>query len=1037
MDNKSGFVNQERMEFELFHVKRRITAASHWKKNGTDIYYKEGNVGIGLINPAYDLDVTGNINYTDTIYYGGNAFIQQPADRNLFIGVGILGAGLNALYSLTIGDKNVGIGVHALYALTTDSRNTCVGYYAGALFATFGENSCFGAYAGARATKESGTYLGYQAGYTSGRTLSGVGNTYVGRQAGAGTTTGYNNSCFGFLAGSGITEGLQNVCIGRTSGSNLTTGDENTFLGHGAGAFPGQGNINYSIALGTNAQCTASNQMVIGATGRAITNIYVSEGVTNASPVAFTLQTTGATGSNGPGANFNLAGGKATGNAASGEVVFKTSTVGSSGSTLQSLAEIARVGTDGIYIKNQKELRFYDNGNYVGFKAPGLGADKIWVLPATDGSNLHFLQTDGSGNLTFASGISGIGANEINDTHIDWGLSATQVNADDMPYTSGETVHKMFDESLNSGLMHDCIIVDAGTLDITWPATQIFDASVDSEVDINSGSGTCTDNLTNYLIWTSGSTLTLGTTPPDDSANEIGIAHIVCMGNDIWAIHQEDRIYVREYEISAAMGQMFPAIVTNGLIVSEDTDGTNAFDLTISTGVYYVNGHLRKSVTGFNSRATNLVRWYHSSGVWTSDTNHSISNTQWDDPAKVGGQGLETVSASKYYAHVIFLVESTIHVVYPDAEYNTIAQAVEGGGGNKPPGFLDEPLLMCIVMKGNDAALPTAGGERWIDLRPLTTGSVNAGIVTDHGNLSGLTDIADHPGYVTHSLATAANDFLVASGSGVIIKKTLAETGAILEADIQHDNIQGVTANQHIDWTSTASNFNTSGTINGGTNLYLGTDDIQFGRIYLYGHATGSPIGGEVQFYTAADHDSSVENYYISVYTDAFYISRMGHNDIILDSSGNVTLFGTISAASGSTITGTLSSGNIIMTAAAPAIFSNTSDGSDNKRLLLGGGGGAFQNRGANIECRGNEYATGAGELRFQAGNAASGTIGFYTEAANLKLLIAKTGAATFSSSVRANGGFSDGANVGIDATFINGDGATVTVSGGIITSIV
>ena len=33
---------------------------------------------------------------------------------------------------------------------------------------------------------------------------------------------------------------------------------------------------------------------------------------------------------------------------------------------------------------------------------------------------------------------------------------------------------------------------------------------------------------------------------------------------------------------------------------------------------------------------------------------------------------------------------------------------------------------------------------------------------------------------IKHALATAANDFLVASGSGVYVKKTLAETKTIL-----------------------------------------------------------------------------------------------------------------------------------------------------------------------------------------------------------------------------------------------------------------
>jgi len=42
---------------------------------------------------------------------------------------------------------------------------------------------------------------------------------------------------------------------------------------------------------------------------------------------------------------------------------------------------------------------------------------------------------------------------------------------------------------------------------------------------------------------------------------------------------------------------------------------------------------------------------------------------------------------------------------------------------------------------------------------------------------------------------------------------------------------------------------------------------------------------------------------------------------------------------------------------------------------------------------------------------------------------------ATFSGVVRADGGFSDGASAGIDTTFLDQDGNTITVSGGIITA--
>ncbi len=59
------------------------------------------------------------------------------------------------------------------------------------------------------------------------------------------------------------------------------------------------------------------------------------------------------------------------------------------------------------------DLRFGDNddSNYVGFKAPAtVSADKIWTLPATDGTSGQVLSTNGSGVLSWASGAGGGGA---------------------------------------------------------------------------------------------------------------------------------------------------------------------------------------------------------------------------------------------------------------------------------------------------------------------------------------------------------------------------------------------------------------------------------------------------------------------------------------------------------------------------------------------------------------------------------------------------------------------------------------------------
>lgn len=66
-----------------------------------------------------------------------------------------------------------------------------------------------------------------------------------------------------------------------------------------------------------------------------------------------------------------------------------------------------------------------------------------------------------------------------------------------------------------------------------------------------------------------------------------------------------------------------------------------------------------------------------------------------------------------------------------------------------------------------------------------TTGVTKAVI---EGVLTGDINSHSHSTYILHSLATAANDFLVASGAGVFIKKTVAQVKAILGFTDPADN---------------------------------------------------------------------------------------------------------------------------------------------------------------------------------------------------------------------------------------------------------
>jgi len=75
-----------------------------------------------------------------------------------------------------------------------------------------------------------------------------------------------------------------------------------------------------------------------------------------------------------------------------------------------------------LYIHGRNELRFYDNGNYVGFEAPVLAADQIWVLPDADGNAYDVMMTDGAGALTWKAvleGVTGRVTYDASGVHID------------------------------------------------------------------------------------------------------------------------------------------------------------------------------------------------------------------------------------------------------------------------------------------------------------------------------------------------------------------------------------------------------------------------------------------------------------------------------------------------------------------------------------------------------------------------------------------------------------------------------------------
>lgn len=244
---------------------------------------------------------------------------------------------------------------------------------------------------------------------TSGNTSLSVGNgsttnhnaTAIGYQASAGAV---GSTALGFRANSAGTNGIS-IGNASVSGSGISIGTlasnvaNNVVIGHNAFAGAGQYNVvlggeanvtgnsvrsaivgraanggsnsvalgeqsqaaSSSIAIGQSAQTTAANQLVIGSATTPISQGYIGNGVTAASPQGFTLSATGGSGTNIAGADLLFAGGRGTGVGAGGDIVLQTASAGGSGSILNPLTERLRIGSGGVNSISGDRTGVYSN----------------------------------------------------------------------------------------------------------------------------------------------------------------------------------------------------------------------------------------------------------------------------------------------------------------------------------------------------------------------------------------------------------------------------------------------------------------------------------------------------------------------------------------------------------------------------------------------------------------------------------------------------------------------------------------------------
>jgi len=227
------------------------------------------------------------LTFTDTndiLVVGSSRFWDDNGDN--------LGIGENALGSGPSGTSNVAFGGEAGVSLGSGNNNTLIGAEAGTGVSSGSNNTFVGSTAGSTATGSSNTIIG--AGSFDNGSNTSVENTIVGAGSGTGITSGSYNTIIGENSGNSISTGQLNVVIGEdtssgngsanivigvNAGGTLSTGGNNIFIGENVE--PSSGSIASSIALGRDANVTASNQLVIGDATYQITDINIGVNSSN------------------------------------------------------------------------------------------------------------------------------------------------------------------------------------------------------------------------------------------------------------------------------------------------------------------------------------------------------------------------------------------------------------------------------------------------------------------------------------------------------------------------------------------------------------------------------------------------------------------------------------------------------------------------------------------------------------------------------------------------------------------------------------
>lgn len=325
---------------------------------------------------------------------------------------------------------------------------------------------------------------------------------------------------------------------------------------------------------------------------------------------------------------------------------------------------------------------------------------------------------------------------------------ATAISLQSIPTAAYDDLQSYINGVQGSGRISGGTISDggSGTIDVASGegfirATNSATADVYAFAWSASSSIALTDHVVNYIYvdYNSGSPIVgVETTKTSDSRTRFYLGKVFREGTSVHILNAGLDIIEPVTRIQSRFNSAFGEIQRiSGLLLS-DKGGRS---IGMSAGVY-CGGFTKHTLTEVDTSGADTFEYYYlSNGTWVESDASVISNSQYNDVSTPGSETLASIPVNDFAVNWVYCdVEGNLLVVYGQHAHDKLSDAEK----EQPPtisyGHISEMAMLIgrVIVEQGETELIAVESTFGINFNPA--------VVTDHGDLAGLSD-DDHSQY--------------------------------------------------------------------------------------------------------------------------------------------------------------------------------------------------------------------------------------------------------------------------------------------------